>query len=72
MHAMGIPTTRAGALVVSDSKVKRDKFYNGNVKLERCAVVLRVSPTFMRIGSFEIFKENDKHTGREGPSVGLK
>jgi hypothetical protein len=33
-------------------------------------VVLRLSPTFMRFGSFEIFKPRDAMTGREGPSVG--
>jgi uncharacterized protein YdiU (UPF0061 family) len=37
---------------------------------EICAVVMRVAPTFIRFGSFEIFKEEDE--GRIGPSVGLK
>ena len=63
MWGLGIPTTRAASLVVSDTKVARDKLYTGNVKLEPCAVVLRVAPTFMRFGSFEIFKPKDKYSG---------
>ena len=34
--------------------------------------MLRLAPTFFRFGSFEIFKEKDKTSGRAGPSVGLK
>jgi serine/tyrosine/threonine adenylyltransferase len=59
MWGLGIPTTRAASLVVSDSKVIRDKLYDRNAKYEPCAVVLRVAPTFMRFGSFEIFKFKD-------------
>ena len=59
----GIPTTRAGSVVTSDSKVVRDMFYTGNPKQERCSVVLRVAPTFIRFGSFEIFKPTDSTTG---------
>jgi len=72
MWALGIPTTRAASLVVSDSTVERDKLYNGNVIHEKCAVVLRVAPTFMRFGSFEIFKDTYEQSGEQGPSVGLK
>lgn len=72
MWSLGIPTTRAASLVVSETTVERDKLYNGNIINEKCAVVLRVSPTFIRFGSFEIFKEVDEKTGSEGPSVGLK
>jgi serine/tyrosine/threonine adenylyltransferase len=53
MHYLGVPTSRAASLIVSnDTKVQRDKLYNGNAKMEKCAVVLRVAPTFMRFGSF--------------------
>lgn len=63
MHHLGIPTSRAASLVVSDiTKVKRDPIYSGNVIDEKCAVALRVAPTFMRFGSFEIFLEEDKLT----------
>lgn len=36
MHYLGVPTTRAGAIVTSDSLAQRDIFYNGNVINERC------------------------------------
>uniref|UniRef100_A0A8C7EXD4 Selenoprotein O n=1 Tax=Neovison vison TaxID=452646 RepID=A0A8C7EXD4_NEOVI len=32
MHSLGIPTSRAASLVVSDDEVWRDQFYNGNVE----------------------------------------
>ncbi|DAZ94836.1 TPA: hypothetical protein N0F65_012525 [Lagenidium giganteum] len=70
MHALGIPTTRAGSVVVSHkTQVLRDMFYDGNAKVEPCAVVLRVARTFIRFGSFEIFKDTDPHSGRRGPSA---
>ncbi|XP_045521888.1 protein adenylyltransferase SelO-like [Pieris brassicae] len=52
---LGIPTTRAAALVVSDDhKVWRDKTYSGRALQERAAVVIRLAPAWYRIGSFEI------------------
>ncbi|XP_020656929.2 protein nucleotidyltransferase YdiU isoform X1 [Pogona vitticeps] len=54
MHYLGIPTSRAASLVVSDDDVWRDRFYNGNIKQERGAVVLRVAKSWFRIGSLEI------------------
>ena len=72
MYYLGVPTTRAASLVVSSqSKVRRDKLYNGNAEMEMCAVVLRVAPTFLRFGSFEIFLPTDERTRRKGPSYGL-
>ena len=73
MFYLGVPTTRAASMVVStETKVKRDKLYNGNAKDEKCAVVMRVAPTFMRFGSFEIFRPIDSYTSRSGPSFGKK
>jgi len=46
MHNLNIPTTRALSLVVSDDLVRREK-------IERAAVVCRVSPSWVRFGSFE-------------------
>jgi uncharacterized protein YdiU (UPF0061 family) len=46
MAGLGIPTTRALALVVSDDPVYRET-------VETAAIVTRVSPTFIRFGSFE-------------------
>ena len=51
-----MPTTRAGTCVTSDSRVVRDIFYDGNPIHERCTVITRIAPTFLRFGSFEIFK----------------
>ncbi|TMW64805.1 hypothetical protein Poli38472_008972 [Pythium oligandrum] len=72
MHALGIPTTRSGSVVVShDTQVVRDMFYDGNAKKEPTAVITRIARTFLRFGSFEIFKEKDPQTGRAGPSAHL-
>uniref|UniRef100_A0A667YX21 Selenoprotein O n=1 Tax=Myripristis murdjan TaxID=586833 RepID=A0A667YX21_9TELE len=54
MHSLGVPTSRAASLVVSKEPVLRDQFYNGNVKTERGAVVLRLAKSWFRIGSLEI------------------
>ncbi|XP_075068082.1 protein nucleotidyltransferase YdiU-like [Mixophyes fleayi] len=54
MHYLGIPTSRAASLVVSNDAVWRDQFYNGNVKKERGAVILRVAKSWFRIGSLEV------------------
>ncbi|XP_021373897.1 selenoprotein O-like [Mizuhopecten yessoensis] len=67
---LGIPSTRAMTCMTSDSRVVRDIFYDGHPIHERCSIVLRIAPTFLRFGSFEIFKPMDPETGRKGPSVG--
>uniref|UniRef100_A0A5F8GWY8 Selenoprotein O n=1 Tax=Monodelphis domestica TaxID=13616 RepID=A0A5F8GWY8_MONDO len=54
LHYLGIPTSRALSLVVSDDDVWRDPFYNGNIQKERGAVVLRIAKSWFRIGSLEI------------------
>ncbi len=46
MAGLGIPTTRSLALVVSNDPVYRET-------VETAAIVTRVSPTFVRFGSFE-------------------
>ena len=55
MHHLGVPTTRALSLVLTGDAVTRDMFYDGNPKLEPGAVVCRVAPSFVRLGSFQIF-----------------
>lgn len=44
--------------------VVRDQFYNGRMKYEPTAVVLRLAPTWFRIGSLEILTrlELERHT----------
>ena len=54
MAALGIPTTRAMAVVGSDVPVFRED-------VETAAVVLRMSPSFVRFGSFEYFYYFRKH-----------
>lgn len=55
MFFLGIPTTRAGSIVTSDSKIIRDVYYSGNPRHERCSVVLRIAPTFLRWGTLSSF-----------------
>ncbi len=55
MHHLGVPTTRALSLALSGDEVLRDVLYNGNQAYEKGAVVCRVSPSFLRFGSYEIF-----------------
>ncbi len=54
MFHLGVPTTRALSLVLTGDQVERDMFYDGHPKFEPGAVVCRVSPSFVRFGSFEI------------------
>jgi len=48
MHALGIPTTRALAVIGSPLPVRRET-------METAAVVTRVAPSFLRFGHFEHF-----------------
>lgn len=54
MHYLGVPTTRALSLVTTGDQVMRDMFYNGNPAFEPGAIVLRVAPSFLRFGNFEM------------------
>lgn len=47
-------TCRALSIVATNTSVARDMFYNGNVRDEPGAVVCRVSPSFVRFGSFQL------------------
>ncbi|XP_028426768.1 selenoprotein O2 isoform X1 [Perca flavescens] len=70
MAALGIPSTRAASLVTSDLYVTRDPLNSGRRIPERCSVVLRLAPSFIRFGSFEIFLGRDDFSGLQGPSAG--
>jgi len=48
MHGLGIPTTRALCIVGSDEEVYRETVETG-------AVLLRMAPSHVRFGSFEVF-----------------
>jgi uncharacterized protein YdiU (UPF0061 family) len=48
MHGLGIPTTRALCMTGSDEEVYRER-------IERGAMLLRMAPSHVRFGSFEVF-----------------
>ncbi|TYB79108.1 protein adenylyltransferase SelO [Bizionia myxarmorum] len=54
MFHLGVPTTRALSLALSGDSVLRDMLYDGNSAYEKGAIVTRVSPSFLRFGSYEI------------------
>ena len=54
MYHLGIPTTRALSLTLTGEEVVRDKLYDGRAAYEPCAIVARVSPSFLRIGSIQL------------------
>ena len=54
MHALGIPTTRALAIVGSDQAVIREN-------IESAAVLTRMAPSHVRFGSFELFSSRRQH-----------
>jgi uncharacterized protein YdiU (UPF0061 family) len=60
MHYLGVPTTRALSLVSTGDQVMRDMFYNGNAAYEPGAIVMRVSPSFLRFGNFEILAAREE------------
>jgi uncharacterized protein YdiU (UPF0061 family) len=58
MHGLGIETTRALALIGSQHKVYRETWETG-------AIVLRVSPSWVRFGTFEYFSHKKKYAELE-------
>jgi len=54
MHGLGIATSRALALIGSDTDVARERWEKG-------AIVLRLSPTWVRFGTFEYFNAKGEH-----------
>ena len=53
MYGTGIPTTRALAIVGSDAPVYREQ-------VETAALLVRVAPTHVRFGSFELFASREQ------------
>ena len=53
MHGLGIPTSRALALVAAHTPVRRET-------IETAAIVTRAAPTFLRFGHFEHFAHHGK------------
>ena len=54
MHHLGIPTTRALGIIGSQSEILRDS-------IENAAVVMRMSKSWVRFGSFEYFYYTKKY-----------
>ena len=54
MHALGVPTTRALAMIGSSERVVRETVETG-------ALVLRMAPSHIRFGSFEYFFHRGQH-----------
>jgi uncharacterized protein YdiU (UPF0061 family) len=54
MHALGVPTTRALAMIGSSERVVRETVETG-------ALVLRMAPSHIRFGSFEFFFYRGQH-----------
>ena len=54
MHALGIPTTRALAIFGSDAPVYRER-------TESAAVLVRLAPTHVRFGTFQLFASRGEH-----------
>jgi uncharacterized protein YdiU (UPF0061 family) len=48
MHGLGIPTTRALCMFASDEEVYRERIETG-------AILVRMAPSHLRFGSFEVF-----------------
>ena len=61
MHHLGVPTTRALSLVATGDDVVRDILYDGNPAPEPGAIVCRVSPSFLRLGNFELLASRRDH-----------
>ena len=58
MHGLGIGTSRALAIIGSEHKVYREAW-------ERGSVVLRVSPSWIRFGTFEYFAHTKRYSELE-------
>lgn len=56
LHHLGVPSTRALALVAADDPVRRERE-------ERAAAILRVAPSHVRLGTFEWFYYRDDTEG---------
>lgn len=54
MQGLGIPTTQALCLVGSDEKVYRERVETG-------ATLVRMAPTHVRFGTFEVFYHRNQH-----------
>ncbi|CAO3591091.1 unnamed protein product [Absidia cylindrospora] len=61
MHALGIPTTRSLALLGSSRQIYRDD--TTSKQPERGAIVVRLAPSWIRFGNFELFYSRNDMNG---------
>ncbi len=61
MHHLGVPTTRALSLCTTGEFAWRDLFYDGHPRLEPGAIVMRVAPSFLRFGHFELLSAREEY-----------
>ncbi len=61
MYHLGIPTTRALSLCTTGEFAWRDLFYDGHPRVEPTAIVLRVAPSFLRFGHFELLSAREEY-----------
>ena len=54
MHGLGVPTTRALCIIGGDEPVPRERTEPG-------AMMVRVSPSHVRFGTFQVFASRDQH-----------
>jgi len=54
LHGLGIPSTRALCIVAGDEEVYRER-------IERGAMLLRLAPSHVRFGSFEVFYYREQY-----------
>jgi uncharacterized protein YdiU (UPF0061 family) len=60
MFHLNVPTTRALSLVSTGEKILRDMFYDGHPEYEPGAIVMRVAPSFLRFGNFEMLASRNE------------
>lgn len=65
MYYLGVPTTRALALVTTGDQIVRDMFYDGRPAYEPGAIVMRAAPSFLRFGNFEMLAARDEKENLE-------
>lgn len=74
MFNLGVPTTRALSLVVSDSELVRRPWYSSHagwkkdpdtMVKDRAAITCRVSPSFLRVGHLQLYERRIKRSQDE-------
>mmetsp|Transcript_5811 Transcript_5811/g.8759 ORF Transcript_5811/g.8759 Transcript_5811/m.8759 type:complete len:576 (+) Transcript_5811:21-1748(+) len=65
MFGLGVPTSLVGGIVRGATPtIRRDPFYDGNFITEHAAITLRLSPSWLRFGSFQILKKNGEEVAQ--------